>query len=209
MSCSEFGKHRLCANRDKSGAEIQGGKHLPTGVQLATNHYQNSNAWLEGTCTFVAEPLAAAFRVYAGQTAGTGGGYVDPSKGEHGPLAVDAPRWPSVHADGSVSQPPLASRGGWTTSRSWRWTSPSRTTSTPRSRTSQDSDTFSICRAVRLANPNSIATAGVAAGRRGAQRQLRLQGRHGLHGGAGNRKRLGDGPAGRGKNRDSLNCNSS
>ena len=88
MSCALLGvsKHRLCANRDKSGAEIQGGKHLPTGVQLATNHYQNSNAWLEGTCTFVAEPLAAAFRVYAGQTAGTGGGYVNPSKGEHGHL---------------------------------------------------------------------------------------------------------------------------
>eukprot|EP01045_Picozoa_sp_COSAG04_P045577 COSAG04_NODE_16051_length_511_cov_1.002427_1_plen_117_part_10 len=76
----------VCASRDKSGAEIQGGKHLPTGVQLATNHYQNSNAWLEGTCTFVAEPLATAFRVYAGQTAGTGGGYVNPSKGEHGRL---------------------------------------------------------------------------------------------------------------------------
>lgn len=57
---------------DSHGAEIQGGRHLPTGVQLATNRYQDSKAWLEGTCTFVADPKAAAFRVYAGQTPGTG-----------------------------------------------------------------------------------------------------------------------------------------
>lgn len=85
-------------NRDKSGAEIQGGEHLPTGVQLATNHYQNAHAWLEGTCTFVAEPLAAAFRVYAGQTAGTGGGYVNPSKGEYDHLQTTFLAWLRFHA---------------------------------------------------------------------------------------------------------------
>ena len=38
---------------------------------LCTHHvfgcrYQNANAWLEGTCTFVADPAAHSFRVYAG-----------------------------------------------------------------------------------------------------------------------------------------------
>ena len=51
---------------DAKGKEIQGGTHLPTGVQIGTNKYQNPKDWLEGTCTFVSDPAAAAFRVYAG-----------------------------------------------------------------------------------------------------------------------------------------------
>lgn len=92
--------------------EIQGGKHLPTGVQLASNHYQNPNAWLEGTCTFVAEPLAAAFRVYAGQTSGSGGGYVNPSKGKHDSLQNDCSHLAAVSHLVAVYQPQAASRGG-------------------------------------------------------------------------------------------------
>jgi hypothetical protein len=51
---------------DKSGAEIQGGAHLPTGVQVGTNHYLNAFDWTQGTVTFRADPAAASFHVYAG-----------------------------------------------------------------------------------------------------------------------------------------------
>jgi hypothetical protein len=46
---------------DQSGKEI---KHLPTGVQL------EASTWLQYTCTFVADPQAAHFYIYAGAMPG-------------------------------------------------------------------------------------------------------------------------------------------
>jgi hypothetical protein len=53
---------------DANNKEISGGDHLPTGAQMTG---PASDEWKQITCTFVAEPTAASFYVYAGLTGNT------------------------------------------------------------------------------------------------------------------------------------------
>ena len=53
---------------DAKGNEIQGGDHLPTGVEVEGT---GADEWQQQTCTFIGEPDAATFHVYAGRSENT------------------------------------------------------------------------------------------------------------------------------------------